>query len=221
MNEIAVVTAVAGDYDHIGSHVYNDNVDYLFFSDGTSLPKDPQWLVLSLYSEETNIPRKLAKYPKLNPHYFDILREYRYIIWIDGSMQIKSHNFVPEILSYLNNGLVLSPHFDGRDCGYGEATIRPPKYADEPLDEQCDFYHSEGFPEHYGLWECGVEARDMTVPLVAEFGRVWMEQVLNWSTQDQVSCGYALWKTGLVPDVLDKSWREYDWLHINAHKREI
>jgi hypothetical protein len=36
------------------------------------------------------------------------------------------------------------------------------KYANEPLDEQCDFYRSEGFPEQYGLYECGVSARDLT-----------------------------------------------------------
>lgn len=220
MNNIAVVTAVAGDYDYIGSHVYNNDVDYLFFTDGQALPVDNQWQVIDLPTTVTDIPRKMAKFPKLNPHYFDRLRDYRYVIWIDGSMQIKTEQFVPEILSYMKNGLVLSPHFDGRDCGYGEATIRPPKYADEPLDAQCDFYRSEGFPEHYGLWECGVQARDMTVPLVEEFGKVWMQEVLDWSTQDQVSCGYALWKTGLTPDLLDKSWRDYGWLHLNAHRRE-
>jgi len=42
-----------------------------------------------------------------------------------------------------------SPHFDGRHCAYGEATIRPPKYANEPLDEQVAFYQSEGFPYEY------------------------------------------------------------------------
>lgn len=220
MKEIAVVTAVAGDYDHIGTHVYNKEADYLFFTDGKAHPIDQEWEVLELPVGLTDIPRKLAKVPKLNPHYFERLNQYKYVIWIDGSMQIKTEQFIPEILSYMKNGIVLSPHFDGRDCGYGEATIRPAKYANEPLDAQCDFYRSQGFPEHYGLWECGVQARDMTVPIVREFGELWMQEVLDWSTQDQVSCGYALWKTGLTPDLLDKSWRDYGWLHLNAHRRE-
>ena len=222
LNEIAVVTAVAGNYDHAGSHSsYRDDVDYLYFTDGKSKPLDgKRWQVHSLPKGVTDIPRKLAKLPKLNPHSLDALGSYNYVIWIDGSMQIKSATFVEEILSYLDNGLVLSPHFDGRDCGYGEATIRPPKYASEPLDEQCAAYREAGFPERFGLWECGVQARDMSKEDVRELGEVWMQEVLDWSTQDQVSCGYSLWKTGFTPDVLEKSWRDFGWLHLNAHKRE-
>lgn len=221
MNEIAVVTAVTGGYDHVGSHVYNQNVDYIFFTDGATEPLDSQWQVEILPNNITNDPRKLAKIPKLNPHMLESLNNYRYVIWIDGSMQIISSDFVNQILSYMDaSGLVLSPHFDGRNCAYGEATIRPPKYQMEDLDGQCNFYRSQGFPENYGLWEAGVEARDMTVSLVKEFGEVWFNEVLTWTIQDQVSLGYSLWKTGLKPAVLDKSWREYNWLHLNAHKRE-
>jgi hypothetical protein len=222
MNDIAVVTAVTGGYDYSGGHLgYRSNVDYLFYTDGIAEPPEPEWRKLLLPNDFSDDPWKLAKLPKIAPHLLSELQNYRYVIWIDGSMQIKSSLFVSELLSYLDHGLVLSPHFDNRDCGYGEATIRPEKYSNQPLDEQCDFYRSEGFPEHYGLWECGVQARDMSVPLVREFGSVWMNEILRWSVQDQVSCGYSLWKTGLVPDVLEKSWRYYDWLHINAHRREV
>jgi hypothetical protein len=220
MKEIAVVTAITNNYDYIGSHVYDPDADYIFFTDGTVEPTDKQWEV-SILPDLTSDLRKLAKIPKIHPHSLDRLSGYKYVIWIDGSMQIKSRKFVKEILSYLDNGLVLSPHFDGRDCGYGEATIRPEKYVNEPLDAQVAHYRNEGFPEHYGLWECGVQARDMTVPLVSEFGNFWLQEILYWSIQDQVSCGYCLWKTGLVPDVLDKSWRYYDWIHLNAHTREV
>jgi O-antigen biosynthesis protein len=221
MNNIAVVTAVAGGYDHVGSHkFYHDDVDYLFFTDGKTLPLDEEWQVCEFPEGVTDDPWRLAKIPKINPHMIPKLREYNYVIWIDGSMQIVARDFVSDMLGYLDKGLVLSPHFDGRDCGYGEATIRPPKYAGEPLDEQCDAYRTEGFPEHFGLWECGVECRDMNKPGVAEFGAMWFEQIMKWSIQDQVSCGYSMWKTGFVPDVLPRSWREYGWIHLNAHKYE-
>lgn len=218
MNEIAVVTAVTGGYDHLGVHEYNDDVDYIFYTDGIAAPIEDRWEVLQLPLDFTDNLWKLAKVPKINPHQLG-LDKYKYVIWIDGSMQIKSHSFVYEILSFLDgSGLVLSPHFDGRDCGYGEATIRPLKYANEDLDGQVAAYHNAGFPEHYGLWECGVQARDMTVDLVREFGQTWMNEIMTWTVQDQVSCGYSLWKTGLTPVTLPKSWREYNWIHLNAHK---
>ena len=219
-NEIAVVTAVTGSYDHVGTHKhYRHDVDYLFFTDGTSEPKDGIWQLRDI-PEFTDDPWKRAKLPKINPHAIEELRDYKYVIWIDGSMQIINAGFIDSILSYIDHGLVLSPHFDGRDCGYGEATIRPPKYQNERLDDQCNFYRSEGFPEHYGLWEAGVEARKMHSPGLEDFEEMWMKQIMDWTIQDQVSLGYSLWKTGFTPDVLDKSWRDYGWLHINAHRRE-
>lgn len=222
MSEIAVVTAVAGDYDHIGSHQhYRSGVDYLFFTDGRSMPKDPQWEVVPLPDINVLDHRRLAKFPKLNPHYFEALRDYDYVIWIDGSMQIIHNNFVDDLLSYMKgSGLLLSPHFDGRDCGYGEATIRPKKYVNEPLDEQCAHYRSQGFPEHYGLWEAGLHARDMRSALVKTFGEIWLDENLAWSYQDQVSLGYSLWRSGLTPDVLPRSFRDFKWVHLNAHKSE-
>jgi hypothetical protein len=221
MSDIAVVTAVAGDYDYIGSHShYQSDVDYIFFTDGKSLPKDPQWEIHSLPEISVLDPRRLAKFPKLNPHYFKALRFYDYVIWIDGSMQIIHDHFIDEIMNHMDDGLVLSPHFDGRDCGYGEATIRPQKYVNEPLDAQCDFYRKEGFPEHFGLWEAGLHARCMRNPLVKTFGEIWLDENLAWSYQDQVSLGYSLWKSGLVPEVLPKSFRDYSWVHLNAHKSE-
>ena len=217
INKIAVVTAVTNNYDYtVGHYGYHPQADYLFYTDGTAEPSDDRWQTRLIPPITDNL-WKLAKLPKIFPHSIPELTQYDYLIWIDGSMQIKTEMFVPEILSYLNRGLLLSPHFDGRDCGYGEAMIRPPKYADEPFDAQCEFYRQEGFPEHYGLWEAGVQARKMGTPGLAEFEKVWMQQILDWSVQDQVSLGYSLWKTGFVPDVLPRSWREYRWIHLNAH----
>jgi O-antigen biosynthesis protein len=217
---IAVVTAVAGDFDYdVSNRCFLPDVDYIFYVKGFR-PKSKYWKVRPL----PDLPldnRRLAKFPKLHPHYFEELRNYDIVIWVDGSMQIISPDFVDEILGYLGDGgLLLSPHFDGRDCGYGEATIRPDKYKFEPLDEQCAFYRSDGFPEHFGLWEAGIQARRMNYPGLSDFGAFWLGQNLMWSYQDQVSLGYSLWKTGFEPKVMPKSWREFNWVHLNAHKSE-
>ena len=216
-----ICTAVTGGYDYVVEQPFIiDGVDYLYFTDGKSaFPIGKPWQVHLLEDEHLD-NRRRSKRPKLNPHSIPVLNNYKYMIWIDGDMWITNRNFVNEIFLYMENGFVASPHFDGRKCAYGEATIRPPKYANEPLDEQCNFYRSEGFPEQFGLYECGVSARDMSNPKVKELGELWHKQNLEWSYQDQVSFPYCLWKTEFEPDVLPQSFRNYNWVGLNIHTRE-
>jgi hypothetical protein len=214
-----ICTAVTGGYDYAIDSLKIDGCDYIYFTDGKADYSYPSpWNVVLLGDEHLD-NRRRSKRPKLNPHSIPILNNYKYMIWIDGDMGIINPNFVSEIFSYMNNGFVASPHFDGRKCAYGEATIRPEKYAKEPLDEQCAFYISEGFPTEYGLYECGVSARDLSNPKVKELGELWHNQNLTWSYQDQVSFPYCLWKTGLEPDVLPKTFRDMNWIYLSAHRR--
>lgn len=220
LNNTAICTAVTGGYDHRASSLFIEGVDYIYFTDGKSpFPIQHPWKEVLLGDEKLD-NRRRSKRPKLYPHSIDILNNYKYVIWIDGDMEILKQEFVPEIISYLDKGFVISPHFDKRFCAYGEATIRPSKYANEPMEEQCLFYRSEGFPENYGLYECGVSVRDMTNESVKELGKIWYQQNIDWSYQDQVSLPYCLWKTGYQPDVLPKSFRDFGWVRINAHTRE-
>lgn len=216
----AIYTAVTTDFEHLGKHRFQDGVDYIFFTDGASYPIQSEWQVELLPDLRHLHPRRAAKLPKLNPHFFDVLTKYKYTIWIDGDMQIVGDNFAPEILSYMEKGILFSPHFDGRDCAYGEATIRPPKYAAEPFDQQVAFYLNEKFPHNAGLFEGGVIARDMANSNVRELGQIWYIQNMVFSYQDQISLPYVLWKTKYEYSVLPKSFRDFNWVHINAHRRE-
>jgi len=154
-----ICTAVTGGYDYPTRQVVIPGVDYLYFTDGKSIfDISFPWQVHRLPESDAHLDnRRRSKRPKLDPHSIEVLNKYKYFIWIDGEIGIYNPNFVSEILSYMKNGFVASPHPDalgnpGRYCAYGEATIRPPKYANEPLDAQCDFYRSEGFPEDYGVF---------------------------------------------------------------------
>jgi hypothetical protein len=218
VNEIAVVTAVAGAYDYPRSDIFVPDVDFLFFHDEVT-EVAPGWQPRPLPAHDGG-PRRRAKLPKLDPHGITELRSYRYVIWVDGGISITSAAFVPEFLAHLENGMAVSPHFDGRDCAYGEAMIRPPKYANEPLDEQTAWYHERGLPLSGGLYECGVLARDMAHPAVSELGALWRAQVERWSVQDQVSLPFCLWRLGYQPGVLPHSFRNMGWVTVSAHRRE-
>lgn len=222
-----ICTAVTGGYDYAFRQPPLLGVDYIFFTDGNSPNEIPSpWKIEFLPECDSHLDnRRRAKRPKLNPHSIPILNNYKYMIWIDGEMQIINPNFVDEMMQFMNNGFVASLHPDaavenGRYCAYGEATIRPPKYASEPLDAQCDFYRSEGFPENYGLYACGLSARDMTNEKVKQIGELWHEQNLTWSYQDQVSFPYCLWKYNFKPDILPKTLYHMGWLSLNLHKKE-
>jgi hypothetical protein len=221
---IAVVTAVTGRYDHPRRDTHFDpDVDYLYFSDDWSakVAREP-WQRVRLEMNGRDLhPRRLAKGPKLNPHRFDELDAYRYVVWVDGGIHIRSADFVREIVAMIGtSGIILSPHHDGRTDAYGEAEIRPPKYADEPLDEQVAAYHRAGYPGNDGLYECGVMARDMEHGNIRELGRYWEGEVERFSYQDQVSLPFVLWSLGLEPDVMPKSFRHMGWVAVNGHRSD-
>lgn len=221
MANIAITTAVTNAYDHMRvNELLRDDIDYYFFTDDASEHLVPQKHWRRVRLETNGHPRRDSKPPKLNPHQFDFLREYDYVIWVDGSITIHNFDFPNELLSHLNNGMVLSPHFDGRKDAYGEATIRPPKYALEPFDEQCAYYRGQGFPTGYGLYECGIIARNMKSEPVELLGKLWMDQIELWSIQDQVSLPYCLWRLEYEPDVLPQSFRDYGWVNVGAHMKE-
>ena len=215
-----ICTAVCGAYEHGISSLDIDGVDFLYFTDGKSnFPITKPWKEIILGDDHLD-DRRRSKRPKLNPHSIPEILKYKYMVWIDGSMTIINENFILELMSFMENGFVVSPHFDNRHCAYGEAEIRTEKYKSEPLDAQVEFYRSEGFPENFGLYECGLSARDLTNPEVKKLGELWHNQNLTWSYQDQVSFPYCLWKTGFIPDTLPKSFRDFDWVVVSAHRRE-
>jgi hypothetical protein len=216
MNGVAVVTAVAGDYDHPRDDVFTKGVDYLFFADAETPSPAPPWERLELANAEPN-PRRRAKGPKLNPHRFARLREYEYVIWVDGGVHIRSPNLIGDLLAEIRNGMAISPHFDDRHCAYGEATITSARYPAAEMEAQVAYYRSRGFPTDYGLYEGGVLAREMAHPVVPELGALWQAQVERWSVQDQVSLPYCLWLLRYEPGVLPVSFREMGVL-VNAHK---
>ena len=223
MIDTVIYTAVTGDYDWPSKGgLAPPGIDRVYFTDGLSTR--PGWIEQRLPDLPHLHPRRLAKLPKTYPHLF--LRRYRYAVWIDGGMEITGPSMVKTLLVMLAGrtedqiGLVVSPHFDGRDDAYGEATIRPPKYAEEPLDEQVAFYHEVGFPEHQGLYEGGVLAWDLHDPGAHEVAAAWTVQNLVFSYQDQVSLPFVLWSLDARPVVLDRTFRDKAWVLINAHRRE-
>lgn len=84
------------------------------------------------------------------------------------------------------------------DCAYLEhaACVRMRKDDVDVMRRQMDRYRRGRFPEHFGMIECGVLLRRNTAE-VQTFNEAWWSEVKNGSPRDQLSVGYAAWKTGI------------------------
>jgi hypothetical protein len=149
-------------------------------------------------------PNVAAKIPKFLPaRYCDD----RYVIWMDANT-IAGPQLVERTLIALTGGetgvaswIAQFPH-PLRDCIYDEvgASRGAPglaKYDGQMMEEQVAQYRAVGMPEHWGLWATGVIGSRPQAQL--DFRREWLEQVVLWSMQDQLSQPFLLWRHHVRP----------------------
>jgi hypothetical protein len=148
---------------------------------------------------------------------------YDTVIWIDGSIQIKSPVFVRELSSYVgSSGWALLPHPD-RDCVYDElgASMPMQKYDGQSLREQVAHYRVTGYPAQAGLWACGVIARTGRVsPQLRQLNEAWWAEIQHWSYQDQLSLPYLLRKLGVSVDRVPLNLWHNDQFEYVPHNRD-
>ena len=99
MKKGVIYTAVTGGYDDFRTIFYDDNFDYICFTDFNFGHKVPYpWKHIRLPPSKLN-NKDLARYCKLNPHL--LLPNYDISVWIDGNILIKK-----EIYKYVHSVLM-------------------------------------------------------------------------------------------------------------------
>ncbi len=212
MNRIAVYTAIFGDRDtykippQLGKN-------YAFFLFTDNPPKDaPPWVtVIPMKPPIPGDPIRSSKCVKLRPEVW--LPGENITLWIDGSMLIKHFDGLEKSIDKYDAALFPHPV---RRCIYeeGKVCISRKKDTAQLISSQMQRYRTERYPERNGLVaSAGVLRRNTKA--VAEFNKVWWDQVKYGSRRDQLSCNYALWKTktpqaalddGLAGDVRHNKW---------------
>jgi hypothetical protein len=197
---VAVYTAIFGGYDRLWGCLPNPDADFFCFTDDPSLDRMPWKTVPS--PARFDHPRLSAKWFKMHPHL--ALPDYERTIWIDGSIKVRSPEFAGELLRWLgDSGVALLRHPRRSDIfSEAEASLKMSRYAGQPIREQIEHYRAEGFGSHNGLFAGGVIVRDSGNPAIRELNEAWMEEILRWSYQDQLSLPYVLWRLGITPDVM-------------------
>lgn len=205
-----IYTAIYGGYDTLRDQPKQLlDTDYVCFSDSnvTSKAWSTNYLQLNESSDRMN-----AKFLKLQPHKVPGLKEADLLIWVDGTANILTEDFTLEIIKLLDDKDIMAfRHPEGRDCIYQEATYckHMPKYMNQPIQEQVDHYRALEYPEHNGLYACGMMVYRLTPKLIEFLDRWWAENK-TWTYQDQLSFPFLLW-------LLKKDFKVLELNQYNNH----
>ncbi len=202
-NKIAILTALSGTREklHDPKTVFS-NADYFAFVDTPQEAKSWQQKPLLHFSNDSKYAgRRNAKIYKIMPHLF--LPDYQFYFWVDVSHEVIMN---PDLIieNYMKDSEIAVFKHTQRNCAYNEAVVINDLGYDhkDNVDRQIAFYRSQGFPDNYGLYELPVSIRKNT-PQTQLFNLMWWDQISRYSSRDQISFPFCLWKTGIVPKILD------------------
>ena len=225
---VCVYTAITARHNTLRLHPPFPGVNFVAFLDeptlvqatdgarGFEMATDQGWQCRLARKMPELTPRMWAKWYKVMGPFND-LSGYDWTVWIDGSYEITSDTFIEDIIAASPSGWGIHTH-DDQDDIYQEArvsTMVPQKYGAEPIAAQVLAYRQMGFPEHSGLFGTGVMARRPTAEVFTVM-RAWWDEMMQWTSQDQISLPFVVRQTGIRPDTFcwhkgPKQWLAIHW----------
>jgi len=188
MPSIDIISACYGDYDEIvaGPHLDIPGIRrWVMVTDGlVYVPYG--WTVIQEPRPHVH-PNVAAKVPKFLPSFYT---DADFTIWIDASAtpQASLTRAVGEALQHAD--WTMFPHPCRDDIGEEVLASRGlRKYDDLPLEAQTAHYYAQGYPAHGGLWATGCIGRRSS-DVNTMFGALWLQEVVRWGFQDQLSFAY-------------------------------
>lgn len=207
--KVAVYTCITSSYDMpLNAESSLGNVDeHVLFTDETSTPA-LGWSVRKL-SSPANIhrPNLINRYHKFFPH--RVLEDVDITIYIDGNVQIIK-DIGPLVESFVASdkemGVLLHPH---RKNIVEEvaACVNLGKFTDFDngnVPEQLEVYSREGYKLDSQLYAATVLFRKhRNLELLDNAMTLWWDQINSFTSRDQISLPYVLWKSKLPYEVYD------------------
>lgn len=188
--------------------VVSEDVDYIAFLD--AYVNVPPWKIWRVHRDPDLSPRRDLQSWKMLSH--KTLPEYDFVIWHDGCVRLR---VLPEdlvqTLIHSNKPVAFGRH-PWRYCSYEEAAVCAGFQSndEDTITAQMARYREEGFPEQFGLIASTFWIRDNRHPKVNEFFELWCEETLKGCHRNQVSWGYAAWKSQLDYLELKIPWGSND-----------
>lgn len=216
-NKIAVFTCITNGYDDIKEPAYIDkDAEYFIISENPPTPASIyQWIdVKKVVPEYITDYKDQNRYCKM--HGAEIFKEYRYSIYLDGSVLIKGP--ITDFINQISDcGLALFPHPKRESIFEEGITLCWLGYDKQGITNQLHRYMEEGIPLVTGLFACGIIARDNKNSIATKIMHEWFYEYMNGVKRDQLSFTYVLWKNGIdyssigkLGNILDST--EIEWL---------
>ncbi|KAE8667553.1 30S ribosomal protein S9 [Hibiscus syriacus] len=148
-----------------------------------------------------------GKIPKMLPH--RLFPHAKYSIWVDSKSQFRRDPLgVVEALLWRRNSVLAISEHGARSSVYDEAkaVIRKHKATPEEVEVQVTQYHKDGLPEDKrfngkkALNEASVIVRKHT-PLTNMFMCLWFNEVVRFTSRDQLSFPYVLWRLKVLKNI--------------------
>ena len=232
-----VYTAIFGGYDTLKHPPAQDEpCDFICFTDSKLPSRVGAWRVIHVKTDHKVHPRIQAKrfkilshsiFPggRLAPRYapFSLRQRVDLSIWVDASLQLKGPTFVKDMRNKLDDGdWAMFVHPD-RDCIYEEAleSITMRKYQQVPILPQVQAYRSV-VPPHGGLYACTVIVRrEPSTERLKRVHKLWWEENVKWTCQDQLSLPFVLRCVGGCDPVgvLESLWQNR-WFAFVPHNSD-
>lgn len=207
--QTCIYTCLFGDTDFLKDpEVVTPGCDYVCFTNNPNLKSDV-WKIQLCDGHIGN--KRLSRWFKILPP-----EGYDQTLYVDATFRIL-RDLTP-LLKSKTEGVYLFKH-PQRNCAYKEAEVVKDKKLDDErlINAQVANYQTEGFPENYGLWRCGILIRDSRN---AKLNETWLQEVESYSWRDQISFPYACWKTGTTPKPILASLTDH-YFEQSLHKTHL
>lgn len=217
--KVIVYTCNFGNYESIKEPLVVDpNVEYILFTDNKNLTSK-NWRIIVL-NEQLEDPRRTSRLPKIQPHKY--LPPHDISVYIDSSLEMKVGDVKKMILECLEGkDIALYSHYK-RDCVYDEIEFVM-NSTDRVVHNKnlclaaIEKYKSIDYPKNNGLFENAFIIRRNTKD-IQSLSELWWNEYILGTERDQFTFMYALWITGIKPNVIKHGQQFRINNYVNFHK---
>jgi hypothetical protein len=192
MHDVALITALYGDYDTFRDPVPQDgDVQYICVTDNPDLTSDVWDMVY--WPKPHMKPLLAAKAPKMLPAWHCNARS---SVWVDMSVQVMSPTFAVEAAEYAGDGVATWPHpWNETIAKEVKESARQVRYEGQRLTDQVQRFHDAGMPPDTSVRHTAVVARGHNRD--TELMGLYWDAEFEWSAADQIGFMYACWRSGV------------------------